>query len=253
MDIVSYLILRGSGGGGGGSASFEITWDGSTEGLVTGAAYYVFGPGSEALQATLYKVSDKALTLDNLTDAEMTLSDGTTVTVQGIRELDGKGYASNTVLLVTASSALNYKPAGNPPFRYEVPEAGTYFGVAEGAAYITALSKGEMTVVEPLTATSNKTYRAENGKAFNPVTVNVQAETADLYAGDTEPVGAQDGDLWVDYSGDVGPQGVPIEVSTSAGMAAVLTSENVGKAYKFTGDTDETYTHGDIYVVEVGA
>ena len=41
---------------------------------------------------------------------------------------------------------------------------------------------------------------------------------------------------------------VPIEISTDAGMEAVLTSDNVGKVYKFTG----TYTNGDLYIVEVG-
>ena len=44
---------------------------------------------------------------------------------------------------------------------------------------------------------------------------------------------------------------VPIEISTDAGMEAVLTSDNVGKVYKFTG-TSDTYINGDLYVVEVG-
>ena len=43
----------------------------------------------------------------------------------------------------------------------------------------------------------------------------------------------------------------PIEISTDAEMEAVLTSDNVGKVYKFTGTTG-TYTNGDLYVVEVG-
>lgn len=43
----------------------------------------------------------------------------------------------------------------------------------------------------------------------------------------------------------------PIEISTDAEMEAVLTSENVGKVYKFTG-TSDTYTNGDLYIVEVG-
>ena len=43
----------------------------------------------------------------------------------------------------------------------------------------------------------------------------------------------------------------PIEISTDAGMEAVLTSNNVGKVYKFIGASD-TYTNGDLYVVEVG-
>lgn len=47
------------------------------------------------------------------------------------------------------------------------------------------------------------------------------------------------------------PQAVPIDVSTDSGMTAVLTSANVGKAYRFTGTTG-TYKNGDIYVVEAG-
>lgn len=43
----------------------------------------------------------------------------------------------------------------------------------------------------------------------------------------------------------------PIEISTDSEMEAVLTSENVGKVYKFTG-TSDTYTNGDLYIVEVG-
>ena len=43
----------------------------------------------------------------------------------------------------------------------------------------------------------------------------------------------------------------PIEISTDAGMESVLTSNNVGKVYKFTG-TSDTYTNGDLYIVEVG-
>ena len=44
-------------------------------------------------------------------------------------------------------------------------------------------------------------------------------------------------------------QGVPIEISTDAGMGEVLIAANVGKVYKFTG-TSDTYTNGDLYIVE---
>ena len=42
---------------------------------------------------------------------------------------------------------------------------------------------------------------------------------------------------------------VPIEVSTAAAMTAMLVAANVGKVYKFTGTTDNTYTNGDLYEV----
>lgn len=41
-----------------------------------------------------------------------------------------------------------------------------------------------------------------------------------------------------------------VEVTTAAEMNALLVEANVGKAYKFVGTTDDTYTNGDIYVVE---
>ncbi len=40
------------------------------------------------------------------------------------------------------------------------------------------------------------------------------------------------------------------DVATAAEMTANLVSANVGRAYRFTGTTDNTYTNGDIYVVE---
>lgn len=40
----------------------------------------------------------------------------------------------------------------------------------------------------------------------------------------------------------------PIEISTEAGMNAVLIAANVGNAYLYTGTTG-TYTNGNIYVV----
>ena len=55
----------------------------------------------------------------------------------------------------------------------------------------------------------------------------------------------------VSIFGVTGTSSEPIEISTDAGMEAVLTSSNVGKVYKFTG-TSGTYTNGDLYVVEVG-
>ncbi len=41
------------------------------------------------------------------------------------------------------------------------------------------------------------------------------------------------------------------EVSTSSAMDALLVQANVGKLYKYTGTTDDKYTNGDIYEVEV--
>ena len=42
---------------------------------------------------------------------------------------------------------------------------------------------------------------------------------------------------------------VPRQIADESEMDEFLTSENIGRACMFTGDTD-TYTNGDIYVVE---
>ena len=39
------------------------------------------------------------------------------------------------------------------------------------------------------------------------------------------------------------------DVATTAEMNAKLVAGNVGKVYRFTGTTDETYTNGDLYEV----
>ena len=50
---------------------------------------------------------------------------------------------------------------------------------------------------------------------------------------------------WVDVNV---PQGVPIEIANDNGMTNALTSNNIGKVYKFIG-TSETYETNAIYIV----
>lgn len=40
------------------------------------------------------------------------------------------------------------------------------------------------------------------------------------------------------------------EIYSASEMYSVLTDENVGKYYKYMGETTDTYTHGEIYCVE---
>ena len=39
------------------------------------------------------------------------------------------------------------------------------------------------------------------------------------------------------------------EITTPGGMNALLINENIGKVYKYTGTTDDTYTNGELYIV----
>lgn len=47
----------------------------------------------------------------------------------------------------------------------------------------------------------------------------------------------------------LGSNGSPIELSTPEEMEAVLVSENIGKIYKYVGETNETFTNGNLYQV----
>lgn len=44
-------------------------------------------------------------------------------------------------------------------------------------------------------------------------------------------------------------KGMPIEVETAAEMTEKLVATNVGKIFKYTGTTDATYTHNELYEV----
>lgn len=58
-----------------------------------------------------------------------------------------------------------------------------------------------------------------------------------------------------DYSkgGGGAATGFPIEVATETEMDSVLvnaTAADVGKIYKYTGETTDTYTNGELYIVK---
>lgn len=103
------------------------------------------------------------------------------------------------------------------------------------------------------------TLTQQSGKTVTPGTSNIVAVESGKYTTGTVYVKG-DSNLTADniksgtsIFGVTGSyvDSTPIEISTDAGMEAVLTSDNVGKVYKFTG-TSDTYTNGDLYIVEVG-
>lgn len=48
------------------------------------------------------------------------------------------------------------------------------------------------------------------------------------------------------------PASVPEEVATAVELFQLLTADNLGKVYRFTGETGDTYTSGDLYEVVSG-
>lgn len=43
---------------------------------------------------------------------------------------------------------------------------------------------------------------------------------------------------------------LPIEISTEAGMTALLETAPIGAVYKYVGESTDTYENGGIYIVE---
>ena len=93
-----------------------------------------------------------------------------------------------------------------------------------------------------LGAAAPSTVTPDSGKVLSSVPVTI----------DTNVIKAANIAKGVTILGITGTheEGLPIEISTAAGMNAVLIAANVGKVYMFTGTTDATYTNGDLYIVE---
>lgn len=95
--------------------------------------------------------------------------------------------------------------------------------------------------------TSATTVSATSGKFMTAVTVNpTPSETKTATANGS--VTPSSGKLLSSVTVNVPPYAQ--SVSTTAAMNALLVAANVGRVYKFTGTTDDTYTNGDLYIVE---
>jgi len=82
---------------------------------------------------------------------------------------------------------------------------------------------------------------------FSEIPLEITAnKTTSLTAGSTNT--QYPGALAV-YNFVMANRAIPENVSTAAGMDAVLVAANVGKVYRYTGTTTSTYTNGDLYEV----
>lgn len=119
------------------------------------------------------------------------------------------------------------------------------------------LSKVTVSAVpsESKTVTPTKSVQAvspSSGKWLSSVTVNAIPDEYIQPSG-TQQI-AENGTYDVTDKAsvvvDVPSTGGVEEVATASAMDALLVEANVGKYYKFTGTTDDTYTNGDLYLVE---
>lgn len=67
---------------------------------------------------------------------------------------------------------------------------------------------------------------------------------------DGSNISTQSADIPVTLMAVENNQNSVTEIYSASEMDSVLTDENVGKYYKYMGETTDTYTHGEIYCVE---
>lgn len=127
------------------------------------------------------------------------------------------------------------------------------------AGVITASATQSAGYVAAGTKSATKQLTTQAAKTITPSTANQTAVASERYTtgavtvkGDANLVAGniKSGTTIFGVTGTY-VDSTPIEISTDAGMEAVLASNNVGKVYKFTG-TSDTYINGDLYIVEVG-
>ena len=104
----------------------------------------------------------------------------------------------------------------------------------------------------------------ESGKGFLSPTLKAimvggaekaetEEKTVSITANGTTEVTPDEGKLLERVTAVVNvPTSVIADVSTAEEMNALLTEENIGKAYRFTGVTDANYKNGDVYEVVRG-
>ena len=164
-----------------------------------------------------------------------------------IRQSAGSGSTSGLKICYPqgSSTAITKIPdIPTVPGDYELPITASWSGDSNNHTLTyTVVGGGGSITVEPITFTSNGTYTAPSGKAYSPVTVNVSGGGGGeytIYSGTEAPSGAQEGDIWIDTSGDTPVAGSTIYINANmksvrtTSLSATGLSVTVEKAGKYT-------------------
>ena len=191
-----------------------------------------FGTTAQQVSEEFYNWFTSVATLNSGTSNPntTTLTVTPNETIQTFNASD-EGYLGYSQVTVNAIPEGYIQPSGT----LTISENGTH-DVTNYASAVVSISsyKGEWTAGTTYNTDDIVTYQGNVYRCLNENTDSIPANYIGMF---WEKLNIADS--------------TPIEISTDAGMEEVLTSDNVGKVYKFTGTTG-TYTNGDLYVVEVG-
>ena len=204
---------------------------------------------------TLIDLSNDTVTSDKILDG-YTAHDASGDTVTGTIPTKTSSDVGSSGSIITIPSG--YYPSSVSKSVNTAEQATPSISV-DSSGKITASSTQSEGYVSAGTKSSVQFLTGQQGKTVTPsasqqiAVMNGVYTTGIIYvAGDADltPENIKSGTSIFGVTGTY-VDSTPIEISTDADMNAVLTSENVGKVYKFTG-TSDTYTNGDLYIVEVG-
>lgn len=207
--------------------------------------YYIdFGAEPQTISDNAYNFILTAMTKVT-TNVEMTSPNGVVLNTEG-------KYCDKNVKVTPVLEEVTVTPSTSK--QTKTPSTGKA-GISK--VTVSAIQTEEKTV------TANGDVTPSDGKYLTKVTVNVPDSTPDLEEqtititanGTTEvtPSSGKDGLSKVTVTTNVASVSSTIEeISTAAEMNALLVAANIGKAYKFTGTSDDTYTNGDVYEVVQG-
>lgn len=125
-----------------------------------------------------------------------------------------------------------------------------YDGLGKVVVNVQPTGTKEISITSPLEVTEDV-----SSYASVKISPSIQEKTINITQNGSTSVGRDNGYAGMDtvyVNVNVSTSPTPAEISTVSELEALAVEENIGKVYKYTGETSEDYVNGDFYVVEEG-